>query len=375
MTTSAPPVAPATPDRRRQVLAWAAVVAVVIAGVVVVGPPPSPGAPLDPSSTGPLGTRALVLLLQDLGASVAIGGSAPVAGDDVALVLDDGLDDAARAGLGRWVDAGGTLVVADPSSPLHPFPVEGSPLSTVQGRFDSTCEVPALAPVDEVSPPAGSVGFGPVPGAEGCFRRDGAALVAVAEQGSGAVVAVGGAGLFTNRAIGEPGNAVLVAALLAPRSNTSVRLVGTSAPRGGQVGLADLVSDNVKAALVQAALAFGAYLLWRSRRLGSPVSEPRVVTLAASELVVARGHLLQQGGHHDHAARLVSDDLRRRLAERLGLGADAPAGQVAAMAAARSGLPVEQVRSIITPPPLSGPDDLVRHTAAVESMHAEVVRG
>jgi hypothetical protein len=135
------------------------------------------------------------------------------------------------------------------------------------------------------------------------------------------------------------------------------------------------VGDNVKAALVQLGVAFGVYLLWRARRLGSPVVESQPVALASSELVVAVGNLLQQARHSDEAARLVGDDLRRRLAERLGLGADSPAVQVAAVAAARTGIPVERFHAAMAPPPLAGPEALLVHAAAVETLHQEVNHG
>ncbi len=353
---------------------WLALVVVVVAGVVLIGRPAGSGPPLDPSSTGPLGTAALVALLDELGAEVDVGNAAPGPDDQVALVLADDLDDAGRAQLVSWTQAGGTLVVADPQSVLHPFPVKEAPgLGLLPAPVDRSCDLPALASVAEVAPPTGSVAYDLVPGSTGCYRQGGGAYLAAATEGDGVVVAVGGAGLFTNQAIGDADNAVLAAALLAPRPGTGVAFLRPPVPGSGGEGLAELVGDNVKAVLAQLGLAFVVYALWRARRLGRPVVERQPVELEASELVVAVGRLLQQARHHDEAARLVGDDLRRRLADRLGLGPDASAEQVAEVAARRSGIPVERVRATMAPPPLDDADALVAHAQRVEAVHQEVL--
>lgn len=358
----------------RRWVGLALLVAAVVLGVILIGPPATQGPPLDPASSGPLGTKALVLLLEELGAEVEVSDQAPPAEDDVALVLTDDLGEARRIEVEAWVEAGGTLVVADPLSALHPFPVEApSGFGLVEAPFDATCALPALESVTEVEPPTGSIGYGLIPGTEGCFLRDDSAFLALASRGEGSIVALGGAGLFTNQALGDADNAVLAAVLLAPRVGTTVTFLRPPVPGGGDDGLAELVGDNVKASLAQLGVAFGLYVLWRARRLGSPVVEAQPVTLKSSELVVAVGNLLQQARHHDEAARLVGDDLRRRLAERLGLGGDAPVAQVAQVAAARTGVPVERVHAAMVPPHLAGPDALVAHAAEAEALHQEVV--
>ncbi len=352
----------------------AALLAVIVAGVLLVGRPAEDGPPLDPDSSGPLGTAALVALLAELGAEVDIDNAAPAAGDEVALVLADDLDDAGRAELEAWVRSGGTLVVADPASTLHPFPPDPTAgLSLVDVPVDRSCAIPALASVGEVEAPAGSVVYELVPGASGCYRVGDLAYLAAVAEGDGVVVAVGGAGLFTNQAIGDADNAVLAAALLVPRPGTDVAFLRPPVPGSGGEGLADLVGDNVKAALWQLGLAFVVYALWRARRLGRPVAERQPVELEASELVVAVGRLLQQARHHDEAARLVGDGLRRRLAERLGLGPEATAEQVAEVAAGHSGIPTERILAAMAPPPLRSAEALVAHGVRAEAIHQEVL--
>ena len=54
------------------------------------------------------------------------------------------------------------------------------------------------------------------------------------------------------------------------------------------------MGDGVRGSLWQLALGFLVFALWKARRLGRPVAEPQPVELAASELTVAVGNLLQR---------------------------------------------------------------------------------
>jgi hypothetical protein len=219
----------------------------------------------------------------------------------------------------------------------------------------------------------GGVGFDVPPEGTGCFPGGAGAFVAVADVGRGTVVGIGGAALLTNERLGDEDNAVLAAALLAPEPGTRVAVVRPAAAGGGGTkSLGDLVSPGVKGALLQLGVAFLLYALWRARRLGRPVPEPQPVPLAASELVVAVGNLLQQAGRRDQAGALLRADLRRRLAERLSLPLDAPAEVVATTAAARTGIPLERLRAALAPVPLREDEELVALSAEVAAVE-EVV--
>src|SRR5271155_2257541 len=91
----------------------------VVAFWVLAGSPKSAPTPYSPSSTAPNGAKALALLLSELGDKVNTSGLLPAAGKGVALVLYDQLDGSTRAEVTTWVKRGGTLVVADPMSPLE----------------------------------------------------------------------------------------------------------------------------------------------------------------------------------------------------------------------------------------------------------------
>ena len=95
-------------------------IGVGLLGVLLLQGSPDDHPPLDPRSDEPDGTSALVALLEELGADVELSVGLPGADDDVALVLQDRLDEAQTAAVLDWTRAGGTLVVTDPSSSLTP---------------------------------------------------------------------------------------------------------------------------------------------------------------------------------------------------------------------------------------------------------------
>ena len=99
----------------------------MVAGLLLVllsGGPANRDAPLDPRSDAPLGTSALVTLLERLGSEVDLSTGLPRQGDEVGLLLDDRLDEDQTVSLKAWVRAGGRLVVTDPRSSFVPASVD-----------------------------------------------------------------------------------------------------------------------------------------------------------------------------------------------------------------------------------------------------------
>lgn len=348
--------------------------AVVVLGLVTGGRR-TDGEPLDPRSTGPLGARALVLLLERFGAQVDVSGD--VAGrHTTAVLLVDQLGEGPRRRLRQWVEAGGTLVVADPMSGFAPALAPGDAGLFGDGgddegtRLRPRCPLPALEGVSTIDVP-GAVPLRLGGGGTGCFPvADGSYLVA-RPSGRGTVVALGGGGPFVNRQLDQADNSVLAVRLMAPLGGERVVVLGPSAPGSGRQGLSDLISRRVKDGLWQLLVAFGLFALWRARRLGRPVLEPQPVQLAGSELVGAVGNLLQQARRRDQAAAMLRAQLRRSLGERLGLAVDAPP-EVMAEAAAGAGLQAAEVAAALASTPV--PDDaaLVRLAQSVESLRKEV---
>ncbi len=362
-------------SRTRGALVAGAIAAALVVAALAGGAPGNDGPPLDPRSDGPLGTSALVSLLTELDADVDLAPGLPDADDDVALLLDDTLDDDQVAEVLDWVRAGGRLVVTDPSSFLLPptFPLGlGDTLDT--GPIPrGVCTIDALGDVDEVAGGA-PVRYG-TEGTDGsCLGTRDFAFVVERGDGAGSVTGVGGAAFLTNDLLATRDNAVLAVALLAPEPGTTVRVVDAPLPAGGgDKTLADLVPDGVRRLLVQLAVAFVLYALWRAIRLGRPVREAQPVEVAGSELVRATGRLLGRGRAPGPAADALRRGLRRRLRSRLGIPAEAPPRAFVDAVVARTGLAPEVVEAALDDRPVTTDDELVAVARAVSSVHQEVL--
>lgn len=346
---------------------------VVAVGIVaLVAGPGADGLPLDPRSTAPDGTKALVDTLDELGARVDVV-PAPRESDDVALLLTDVLDEDAREELEAWVAQGGRLVVSDGMSPLTPEVVGGATVvGLVQAPIARDCDVAALTGVEEVQPGSPSVVYAPAAGAQGCFPRNEGRWLVVSEVGEGVLVALGGPEVFTNAALARADHGVLAAALLAPQPGTQVAFLRPPRPGEGDATLGELVDPRVRFGLWQLFVAFLLLAAWRARRLGRPLEDFRPVHIPGSELVVAVGNLLQQTRAAPRAAFLLRRDLRRFVAERLGLPASVPADRLAEAAAQRTGWDVEAARRVLAGPPPSDDDDVLELARSTERLRSAV---
>ena len=372
--------------RWRGGVVWLVIVAVVVVLGVVGGHGGSGGPPLDPTSTSPDGAKALALLLDQVGPGVdqltgPPTGAAPGAsgGGGVALVLQDRLDPAGNRQLAAWVRAGGTLVAADPdlvlgfAAPARQPGPEG-PVS-VTGTLTPGCRLAAVRGINTVQPGNGFA-VRPPAGSTACFPTpDGGAFMVVAPLGSGQLVLVGGPDLWTNANITKGDNAVLAANLLAPRAS-GPRVQWIVGPRAGSghKSLLQLMAPRVKEGLIELVVAVALLALWRARRLGRPVVETPPVELPGSELVVAVGHLLQQGGRRDDAARILRSTVRRGIADQFGVAPTAPPETMASVVAARTGLDRDMVLATVAGPPPTGDDELVALAGNADRIGQEIAR-
>jgi len=341
--------------------------------VALLGGSPDDEVPLDPRSNGPLGTSALVSLLEDVGADVELSAGLPDDGDDVALVLVDRLDEAQTDEVRDWVQRGGTLVVTDPGSSFAPtgaLPSDPLQPEVLERGF---CTVASLEGVETVDGGA-AVRYDTGEGRSSCVGSRDFAFVVVSPEGEGEVVAVGGAAFATNDRLAEQDNAVLAVGLLAPGSGATVRFLDAPLPAGGgDKTLYDLVSDGVRRAGLQLGLAFVIYALWRAVRLGRPVREPLPVEIAGSELVGAAGRLLERGRSPAEAAEVLRAALRRELRARLGVAASASSDALAHVVAERSGVDLDEARTAIGDHAVTNDDELVAVARAVAAVHQEVL--
>jgi Domain of unknown function (DUF4350) len=363
----------------RRALPWVALVLGLLLVAVVGGRRAEEGNPLDPDSPAPLGTKGIVEVLRELGATVTVSADPPGSGAATALLLSDDLTPQRRDGLLAWVRQGGTLVVADPSSGVTAArPVGTTRIGLLEAPLERRCDVAALRDAGQVSAPGGLVFEVPRGGGvRGCFPRGDGAWLLVQPLGDGNVVRLGGASAVVNQELGEADNAVLLTSLLAPSPGAGavVWVLRPPLPGGGNAGLGDLVAPRVRLALWQLAVAFVVLALWRARRLGRPVAEPQPVQVPGSELVVAVGNLLQRARGRGQAAGLLGDDLRRSLAERLGLPPSTPADQVADAAAQRTGAQRERVLRALAPSTPRDEAELVALSQAVDAVRREVTSG
>jgi len=263
-------------------------------------------------------------------------------------------------------------VVADPTSPVTRVePIGDTRIGLLNADLEPRCALPAMRDVRRVSAPGGIV-FRVPRGAQGCFPRDRGSWLVAQPTGDGTVVRLGGASALVNQQINRGDNAVLIVDLLSPTSGPEVVVLRPPAPGGGSKGLGELIAPRVRLALVQLAVAFLLLAVWRSRRLGRPVTEATAVRIPGSELVVAVGNLLRRARHRGQAATLLAGDLRRTLTERLGLPASAPPEQVASTVAARTGIDNERVLAALQPSPPRDEAELVALAQAIDTIRTEV---
>ena len=326
---------------RRSVLFWGGLVALLVFVGLVSGGRTQSGEPLDPDSTDPLGTRALMLFLEEFDADVVRG--LPDDSVSTALLLDDRLTEEQRVELEAWVEGGGTLVVTDPSSEFSP---QGFQVIDESGTLASgTCAIESLRQLtleadafilypdqDEQGLAAADLG--------GCFGGDGESYLQASQLGQGRLVALGGALALTNENLDEADNAVLAARLLLDDSGSSggnrvaVAVIYDNVLASGSRTLGDLIPSAAKWASAQLLVAFGLYVLWRAPRFGRPVAEPQPVELPGSLLVRATGELHRRSRGHAEASQALRNHVGRRVRKQLRASPELPMPDLVQVAAA-----------------------------------------
>ena len=361
---------PAKTSRAPLLIGAALLVSLIVIGLIAGdGGSSKSGPPFSPSSTSADGTRGLVLLLGELGADVRVGQRLPDASTHVALLLHDGLDDQSRQQLEAWVSSGGTLVLADPDSPIAP----GTTGFSGSGRADrGTCDIPALDDVSELSVPFG-IDFDVRGEAQSCFGDGRNAFIVSATRGQGRIVSIGGPDVFTNTVLDAADNSVLAARLLVPGDGGSVAILDPNAPGSGTTTLGDLIADRVFQAILQLGVAFVVYALWRSRRVGRPVAEPQPVAIAGSQFVRAVGGLQQRSRAADRAATTLRTDTRRMLSDRFGVPLNMDTASLAALTATRTGLDRNQVAAALSDAPILDEASLVALGQQLDTIRQHVL--
>jgi hypothetical protein len=384
--SAAPATTRTAPEARRRTRRRNGAVALLALGLLVVlalqlGTPEAQ-TPLDPQSTSPDGLRGVVDLLRSVDVDVDVSTRLP---DDPAVrvfvpaerFVADRHDEVVA-----WVEAGGTLVVAGPST-LHGLAPASASLGDAFGSSARPpgCGARGLTTLDAVLAPNWPMLVGPAD-ARVCFGPPGSASTDAdgddervgwlvdTDAGAGRIVAIGSAAPLTNRWLGEEDNAGLAAALLAPAPGDAVVILPPPAP--GELGqgstpLVALVPDGVWRGLWLAGVAALAAAVWRGRRLGRPVAERLPPVLPSAELARSIGGLLQRAGSRDQAAATLRQDLRTTAGRSLGVPDALPPDHLAATVSARTGLPIDVAHTALVDAPVQDDAGLTAVAVAVAS--------
>ena len=114
--------------------------------------------------------------------------------------------------------------------------------------------------------------------------------------------------------------------------------------------MVDLVPQWVWMGLVLGGLGFIVFALSKSVRVGRVPEEPLVSPIAGSELVQARGALMQRAGHATRAAWLLQLQLHRDLCHEFRVDTAASLGELDGEVAGRAGTPPGTVESLLREP-------------------------
>lgn len=357
--------APSRRPRRSTLL----IVVVVLAGAVLAvwaGRGSGYDDPLDPRNPGRNGAEATARVLSDRGVDVdVVRGQESLLGarvdDGTAVVVSNpgdlgastlsALERRARTGAGLVVLGNGTAVA-------DRFTARAAVRRS--GTVGADCGDPL---VDGLSIDVGDGSRGYTAGPSSCFEG------LLLRPGTETRWLLGDS-ILRNDRVTRADNAAVALRLLGQQP----RLVWYVADRadlaaGDGVSIGPLLPRWLVPGLVLLGLAGVALLVWQARRLGPLVSEPLPVVVRAIESTDSRGRLYRRAGDRDHAARVLRDATRRRLARRLSLRRDAAVEDVVVATADVLGRPLDPVRDLLEDHPVrseSALADLGRDLLALE---------
>ena len=328
---------------------------------------------LTPRSEDPDSTLALRRFLENLGFQVNERDGLPSAGGTLVLVADIRGPEEAEPIL-DWVDGGGHLVVADPTSTIVEM-VGGSAAATLGfgGTLElrPSCVAPAVVGVDRIVAQATDlVLVANDPALVSCFPIGDGALVLTRAYGEGTVTLLGGASLLTNALLREADNAELAAGIAGSGSEVVFGPPATAVP--GSTGIWDALPDRARAAVMAIVAAVVGFALVRARRLGQPVVEEPIAPIPGSELVRAAGRMYRRARATAYAGALMRQATVARMSRRFGAsGAD----DLSAAVARASGLPRDRIEEILAGRDPRDDDELMTLGTDLEGLSAGAEMG
>ena len=349
-------------------------VLIVLAVVVAALSPRATRGYLDPDSAGGEGSRALVTLLRERGVQVDLAAtSADLRGvDRDTTVLVPFPEALSQIQLDALAATRADLVLLQPIDGQLRVLAPGVAVDSGSGEAPLApgCLLPAAGAAGVAV--TGAMTYTAAPDAITCYPTpQGPALVQV-QAGGRTVVVLGGRDAFTNDDLADEGNAALTMNLLGGHSRLVwFRALPEGAPVDQQRSIDELVPEGWVWATYMLGVAAVLAVLWRARRLGRVVTEPLPVTVRAAEAVEGRARLYRRARARGHAADVLREATRARIA---GLVGSTERPVLVAAVAARTGRPAVQVDELLYGPAPVDDSAMIELARALDACEAEVRR-
>ncbi|BBY45292.1 DUF4350 domain-containing protein [Mycolicibacterium celeriflavum] len=339
---------------------------------------PRPGGRMDPDSTSPDGTRALMTLLREHGVDVIeapdVAAVEAAAGPDALLVVVQTYHLVDRAALRRLSTLPGDRLLVQPISRTREVlapAIKASGATTFGAGERPDCDL-------REATRAGAVQFGVSDSYDAAeddtnlTRCYDGALVRYTADGRDVTV-VGNSEFMTNGGLVEEGNAALAMNL----TGTHQRMIWydpqfTEGESDGGATLFDLAPEQVKWIIWQLVAVVVLLAAWKVRRIGPLVAERLPVVVRASETVEGRGRLYRSRRARDSAAAALRTAALQRMQPRLGLGVNTDPAAVVQAVSAHCGVQPQSVAHTLFGPPPSDDAELVNLARELDNIERQV---
>ena len=382
---ASPPAAPRRAWLRRNrgltILVVALLVVVALLSLVTARQS-TQGEPLDPANPTPDGAQAVARVLEQHGVQLTVVRRAAeleratVDADTTVMVTSPdhlGTETAQQVEV-RTITAGAVVLAAPGATLIRAL---GLPVRASDARNgnhpDAGCDDPLLADLSlDVRRSVGYRGTGPF--LTHCFESSddrGGALVVRVDRGT-PVYAVGATDVFRNDRVDRADNAAAALRLLGQHGRLLWYVPDPRDVRVGDTGsFAAQLPTGLFPTLCLVAVAVLTTMLWRGRRLGPLVVEPRPVVVKAVESTQGRGRLYHRVRDRAHAAGILRAATVRRLTARLRLPPGDQRTLVEAVART-TGADPWAVHDLLVARPVPDDDALVRLAADLAALEREV---
>nr|WP_245346938.1 DUF4350 domain-containing protein [Arthrobacter stackebrandtii] len=358
---------------------------------------------LSTSNPAPAGAQAAASILAEQGVSVADSSSLAQTQDLLAVhghgtstvlfydpsgYLDpdrvEELADSVRA-------AGGQLVAVAPgplaASALSPE-IASAGTAAATATVQAGCSNPDATAAETIDGGTPSPGTGATAvttplllfkGAQTCFIPGGMPAGSggfLASNSAGDITALGSPGVVINQNLASRGNAALALRLLGSKPNLIWYTSTISDIPVAEVppSLSELTPSWIFPAALWLLLVAVLGMVWRGRRNGPLVGEPLPVHVKASETLVGRARLYQDGRALDTAAASLRQATLTRLARQLRLGLAAEPGAVVQAAATATGRPPQQLHALLLGPVPETEKQMLSMAVELTALEEDVAR-